>query len=59
MKNVDIVMRGQQKNQANTSAAENNIDNLVYHLYGLSYDEVLIIDPSTPITKEEYENKIL
>lgn len=59
MKNVDIVMRGQQKNQANTSAAENNIDNLVYHLYGLSYDEVLIIDPSTPITKDEYEATVI
>lgn len=35
------------------------MDNLVYHLYGLSYNEVLIIDLSTSITKEEYENKIL
>ena len=32
------------------------IDFLVYHLYGLTYDEVLIIDPETPITREEYEN---
>ena len=31
------------------------IDLLVYHLYGLTYDEVLIVDPATPITKEEYE----
>ena len=28
---------------------------LVYHLYGLTYDEVLIVDPETPITREEYE----
>lgn len=33
------------------------IDLLVYHLYGLTYDDVLIIDPETPITREEYEKK--
>ncbi len=33
----------------------NKIDNIVYHLYGLTYDEVLIVDPQTPITREEYE----
>lgn len=38
-----------------TSALENQIDFLVYHLYGLTYDEVLIIDPKTPISREEYE----
>ena len=26
-----------------------------YHLYGLTYDEVLIVDPETPISREEYE----
>ena len=34
---------------------EQQIDLLVYHLYGLTYDEVLIVDPETPITREEYE----
>ena len=28
---------------------------LVYRLYALTYDEVLIVDPETPITREEYE----
>ena len=32
------------------------IDLLVYHLYGLTYDEVLVVDPETAITQEEYEN---
>lgn len=32
------------------------IDFLVYHLYGLTYDEVLIVDPETPISREEYES---
>lgn len=31
------------------------IDILVYHLYELSYDEILIVDPETPITRDEYE----
>lgn len=29
---------------------------IVSKLYNLTYDEVLIIDPETPITREEYEN---
>ena len=33
------------------------LDLLVYHLYNLNYDEVLIIDPKTSITREEYEQK--
>jgi len=36
---------------------EQQIDLMVYHLYGLTYDEVLIVDPKTPITREEYENQ--
>ena len=41
--------------QADTTALENQIDFLVYHLYGLTFDEVLIVDPETPISREEYE----
>ena len=40
---------------ADTSLAERQIDLLVYHLYDLTYDEVLIIDPQISITREEYE----
>ena len=42
---------------ADTSSLEQQIDLLVYHLYGLTYDEVLIVDPEAPITSEEYEKK--
>jgi len=35
---------------------EQQIDLFVYHLYGLTYDEVLIVDSGTSITREEYEN---
>jgi hypothetical protein len=40
-----------------TLLIESKIDFLVYHLYGLTYDEVLIVDPETPITREEYESE--
>ena len=43
---------------ADTTSEERQIDRLVYHLYGLTYDEVLIVDPQTPITREEYEKTI-
>lgn len=36
---------------------ENEIDFLVYHLYNLTYDEVKIVDPETPIAREEYEKE--
>ena len=37
------------------NAWENQIDFLVYHLYGLTFDEVLIVDSDTPFSREEYE----
>ena len=33
-----------------------NEHSICNHLYGLTYDEILIVDPETPITREEYEN---
>lgn len=39
------------------SEEEQEIDRLVYHLYGLTYDEVKIIDSDTPITEEEYNKQ--
>lgn len=43
-------------NSADVSSLENEIDKFVYRLYDLVYEEILIIDPNTPIAKEEYEN---
>ena len=34
---------------------EQQIDNLVYKLYELTYEEVLVIDPEFELSKEEYE----
>ena len=33
---------------------DNEIDNRVFKLYGLTYDEILIVDPETQITREKY-----
>ena len=40
---------------ADTTSLEQQIDRLVYQIYGLNYDEVLVIDPTPPFTREEYE----
>lgn len=54
---VDKILISKEENpQADTSSLENEIDKKVYRLYGLTYDEVLIVDPDTPITRNEYEN---
>lgn len=41
---------------SNISDEENRLDLLVYHLYNLTYEDVLTIDPKSPISREEYEN---
>ena len=51
---VDIVLANNEKG-IDTSKEEATTDLLVYHLYRLTYDEVLIVDPETPITKEVYK----
>ena len=39
----------------NTDSIEQEIDNLVYKLYELTYDEVKVIDPEFSLSKKEYE----
>lgn len=51
----EIITLKKDNPQTDTAKKEQIIDSLVYHLYGLTYDEVLIVDPQTPITREEYE----
>lgn len=51
-----VLIKKKSNLSTDTSALENQIDFLVYHLYGLTYDEVLIVDPETPISREEYES---
>ena len=53
---IDNIQQVLKKNpHTDISFDSGKIDILVYHLYGLTYDEVLIVDPETPITREEYE----
>lgn len=53
---VDRILNAKRDNpNADTSSLEQQIDHIVYHLYRLTYDEVLIVDPETSITREEYE----
>ncbi len=51
-----ISLVGKVLENGGNKIVENKIDLLVYRLYELTYDEVLIVDPETPITREEYEN---
>jgi hypothetical protein len=41
--------------KAGTSSLERQIDNLVYRLYGLTWEEVKVIEPGFPLGKAEYE----
>ncbi len=55
---VDEIVKEKGRNPlSDTTILEHKIDLLVYHLYGLTYDEVLIVDSDTPITREEYEKQ--
>ena len=54
----EILALKEKEELSNTSDLEKKIDLIVYHLYGLTYDEVLIVNPETPITREEYEKNI-
>lgn len=55
---IDILVEeimNRKKNGLETEYLENKIDLLVYKLYDLTFDEMLIIDPQSPINKNEYE----
>ncbi|MCU7246169.1 MAG: Eco57I restriction-modification methylase domain-containing protein [Microcystis aeruginosa WS75] len=53
---VDQILAAKKSDpKADTSELEKEIDNLVYKLYQLRYNEVKIIDPDFPLTEEEYE----
>ena len=53
---VDDILSAKRINkEADTSVLEDRIDFLVYHLYDLTYDEVLVVDPNPPFGREEYE----
>ena len=56
---VNTILESKKENpMGDTSELENQIDLIVYRLYNLTYDEVLIVDPDSPITREEYEKDL-
>jgi len=53
---VDKILNIKTENlKEDISVFERQIDNLVYRLYNLTYDEVKLIEPDFPLSKEEYE----
>lgn len=50
--NQILILKSQGKD---TTALEQQIDNMVYKLYELTYDEVKVIDPEFPLSEQEYE----
>lgn len=55
VKMIENKVKKRLDSNENNQRLENEIDFLVYKLYGLTYDEVLTIDPATPVTPEEYD----
>ena len=53
-----ILAKKKQNPNTDTTALEREIDKEVYELYGLTYKEVLVIDPNPPFTRVEYEQSI-
>lgn len=53
---VDRILEAKKADPvADTKVMEDKIDQLIYHLYGLTYDEVCKVDPEITISQEEYE----
>ena len=52
----NIIDKKREDNNVDISVEKQEIDYIIYRTYLLDYDEVKIIDPATPITREEYEN---
>ncbi len=57
---IEVLISSLGSNILTTKREESNSDTSieeqkVYHLYRLTYDKVLIVDPETPIAKEEYK----
>ena len=55
---VDQILKRKESNlEEDITDLENNIDRIVYELYGLSYDDILVVDPQTTIKRDEYEKE--
>ena len=52
----EIIERKSANANASIQDVENQIDIIIYHLYDLTYDEVLIVDLQPQLSREEYES---
>lgn len=56
VKLVETVIEIKKRNdQSDVSNYLSQIDSIIYKLYGLTYDEILVVDPYTLIIRDEYE----
>ena len=55
IKKIVIKLLNKKSRSKDTTALEQEIDNLVYKLYELTYDEVKVIDPAFSVSKKEYD----
>lgn len=55
LKTIDKIIYLKQEN-SDTDDLEQEVNNFVFKLYNLSYQEVKLIDPEFPLTETEYEN---
>jgi Alw26I/Eco31I/Esp3I family type II restriction m6 adenine DNA methyltransferase len=53
---VKAILAATKAESDNLSLLEKEVDLIVYHLYNITYDELLTIDSDTSITYDEYEN---
>lgn len=54
-----ILVENSNNPQSDTSSLEKQIDELVYHLYELTYDEVKIIDKDFWLSEQEYSKTMM
>ena len=53
---VNQILEGKKQGK-DTTSLEHEIDVMVYHLYGLSYEEALVIDSS--LSKEDFDKYVI
>ncbi len=53
---VEEILTAKKANpKSDTAEFEQEIDLMVYALYGLTYEEVMIVEPEFALSREEYE----
>jgi adenine-specific DNA-methyltransferase len=48
------LIQEKRKNGLDSLGLEQELDNIIYKLYALTYDEVIVVDPAFPLSEAEY-----